>query len=112
MDLLAQPGQNERGKTMSTMIKVSPQEFLRAYNLYDDGMYQIVLMVAMRKLAPVFKNQATDDAQTWLDSFAQIVHQTSQIHRENPIVFTTDAVELEQFVGDSNRQWLAEREQA
>lgn len=87
-----------------TMIRVSPQEFLRAYNLYDDGMYQVVLVAAMRRLEPVFKKQDTGSPQAWVDSFARTVHETSQRHNGDAVIFTTDADELGEFVDEAMMQ--------
>ena len=74
-----------------TMTKVDPDVFAIAYNLGGDYDYLDDLRRGVRSLEPMWRKQNTSDRQAWLDSWAHIVHETSQRHKGDPVIFTTDA---------------------
>ena len=91
--LQAPPGPRRKGSTMNayTMTKVDPDVFAIAYNLGGDYDYLDDLRRGVRSLRPMFRSQSVNSHQAWLDSFAQITHQTTQRHDDDFIVFTCDA---------------------
>ena len=74
-----------------TMDTVTPERFAQSYGLWDttDELHRVC--EKMSRLEPMYGNQNTSDRQAWLDSWAHIVHETSQRHKGDPVIFTTDA---------------------
>ena len=77
-----------------TMDTVTPERFAQSYGLWDttDELHRVC--EKMSSLEAMYGNQNTGDRQAWLDSWAHIVHRTSQRHKGDPVIFTTDADEF------------------
>lgn len=73
------------------MKHVEPAEFLAAYNLANDESLAGDLLHCRprhRALARI------DDPQEWLDAYARIIHETTQRHADDFLIYTTDAIAL------------------
>ena len=81
-----------------TTEKVSTARFVEAYQL--DADYDYLRHLASRKasLTKQFKKQNVSSSQAWLDSWARIVHETSQKTSDDPIIFVCDVDEFDQWV--------------
>ena len=81
-----------------TIAKVQPAQFAAAYGIDQDGDRLVLVVRWMQELHPMFRSQRDcADQQAWLDEFARVVHQTSQRHRTDPVIWTCDAGEFAEW---------------
>ena len=80
------------------IAKVDAAEFAAAYGLDSDEPRLAYVIESMQSLHPMFRSQRRcADQQAWLDEFARIVHETTQRHQGDPVVWTCDADEFAQW---------------
>lgn len=87
-----------------TIIKVSANEFAEAYGLDRDAQFLTHVVRSMETLHPIFRSQrGCADQQAWIDEYARVVHETSQLHQGDPVIYTADAAEFSRWAMD----WMA-----
>lgn len=84
-----------------TTEKVSAAQFVETYQLDDDWVYLRHLASRKASLTKWFKKQDVSSSQAWLDSWARIVHQTTQKTANDPIIFVCDVAEFDSWVAQT-----------